>query len=362
MKKLTILSMLCAITLGAFSQNIFNKRKSTKNNNSNIENGMYAKINTTKGDILIKLEHEKTPLTVANFVALAEGDMENNHKGEGEGYYDGLKFHRVIADFMIQGGCPEGTGGGDPGYKFADEFHPELKHDKGGILSMANAGPGTNGSQFFITHKETPWLDGKHSVFGHVVEGMDVVNTIEQDDIMNTITIIREGDEAKQFNALKIFKTAQKEIEAENAKKQQAAMKAMENLKDGAITTKSGLSYKVITEGKGKAEGKDKVHPTAESIVKVHYTGRLVDGTIFDSSVQRGEPISFPLNRVIPGWTEGLQLMVVGDKWTFIIPGNLAYGERGLPQAGIGPNATLIFEVELLDIEEAKDPHEGHNH
>ena len=162
---------------------------------------MYAKINTTKGEILIKLEYEKTPLTVANFVGLAEGTLKNNKKELGTPYYNGLKFHRVIADFMVQGGCPDGNGTGDPGYKFADEFHPDLKHDKGGILSMANSGPATNGSQFFITHKETSWLDGKHSVFGHVVEGMDVVNAITQDDIINSVTIVREGAAAKAFDA-----------------------------------------------------------------------------------------------------------------------------------------------------------------
>ena len=197
MKKTTILCTLLAITLSAFSQNIFNKKNT--NNNSNINNGMYAKINTNKGDILIKLEYEKTPLTVANFVALAEGDMKNNHKKKGEGYYDGLKFHRVIADFMIQGGCPEGTGMGEPGYKFADEFHPDLKHDKAGVLSMANSGPSTSGSQFFITHKETPWLDGKHTVFGSVVEGQEVVDAIAQDDVIESIKIERKGNKAKLF-------------------------------------------------------------------------------------------------------------------------------------------------------------------
>ena len=221
MKKITILTVLCALTLSSFSQNIFNKKENTTNNNakSNLENGMYAKINTTKGEILIQLEYEKTPLTVANFVGLAEGTLKNNKKDIGTPYYDGLKFHRVIADFMVQGGCPDGNGTGDPGYKFADEFHPDLKHDKGGILSMANSGPATNGSQFFITHKETSWLDGKHSVFGNVVEGMDVVNAITQDDIINTVTIVREGAAAKAFDANNIFITTQAEIEKLNSVK-----------------------------------------------------------------------------------------------------------------------------------------------
>jgi len=311
---------------------------------SQTTNGMYAKIKTTKGEILIQLEFEKAPLTVANFVGLAEGKIENKAKEKGTPYYDGLKFHRVIADFMIQGGCPNGNGMGDPGYKFPDEFHADLKHSGPGILSMANSGPATNGSQFFITHQETPWLDGKHSVFGHVTKGMDVVNSIVQDDVMQSVTIIRKGSDAKNFNATNIFNTTLEKIKKEELNKKAKQVQEMKQLTSGSTVTESGLAYKVINKGSGIT------HPTAESTVTVHYIGKLLDGTIFDSSVDRGEPTTFPLNRVIPGWTEGVQLMVVGDKWTFIIPSNLAYGERGVPQAGITPNATLIFEVELLEI------------
>ena len=311
---------------------------------SQTTNGMYAKIKTTKGEILIQLEFEKAPLTVANFVGLAEGKIENKTKQKGTPYYDGLKFHRVIADFMIQGGCPDGNGMGGPGYKFPDEFHADLKHSGPGVLSMANSGPATNGSQFFITHKETPWLDGKHSVFGHVTKGMDVVNSIAQNDVMQSVTIIRKGNDAKNFDAENTFNTTLEKIEKEELDKKAKQVQKMKKLTSGATVTESGLAYKVINKGSGTT------HPTAESTVTVHYTGKLVDGTVFDSSVDRGEPTTFPLNRVIPGWTEGVQLMVVGDKWTFIIPSNLAYGEAGVPQAGITPNATLIFEVELLKI------------
>jgi len=320
-------------------------------------NSMQAKIKTNKGVIIIDLEYEKTPITVANFVSLAEGTMDNTAKPLGTPYYDGLKFHRVIDNFMVQGGCPQGTGSGDPGYKFQDEFHPDLKHDKAGVLSMANSGAATNGSQFFITHNETPWLDGKHTVFGYVTEGMDIVNSIVQDDVIELVTIIRNGTSA-DFDANKVFNegiSEAKKIEAENKLK---AKQAMKDLTKGATVTASGLAYKVINKGTGN------IHPTSNNTVTVHYTGKLMDGTIFDSSVQRGEAATFPLNQVIPGWTEGVQLMVVGDKWTFIIPSDLAYGSKGIPQAGIAPNATLIFEVELLEISgvETEDPHKGHNH
>ena len=359
MRKITILTVLCALTLSSFSQNIFNKKENTTNNNakSNLEKGMYAKINTTKGEILIKLEYEKTPLTVANFVGLAEGTLKNNKKDIGTPYYDGLKFHRVIADFMVQGGCPDGNGTGDPGYKFADEFHPELKHDKGGILSMANSGPTTNGSQFFITHKETSWLDGKHSVFGHVVEGMDVVNSIAQDDIMISVTIVREGSSAKEFDANNIFITAQAEIKKANSEKAKESIQTMKKLTKGATKTESGLAYFMIKEGEG-------AQANPGQIVSVHYTGKLADGTKFDSSYDRNAPIEFPLGegRVIPGWDEGISLLKVGGKATFIIPPHLAYGEKGAGGV-IPPNATLIFDVELMGVKkDNKDLHKGHNH
>ena len=307
--------------------------------------GIFAEIETNKGKIVIDLNYKKTPITVANFVSLAEGtnpDVSTTYKGKP--FYNGLKFHRVINDFMIQGGDPLGTGSGDPGYKFQDEF-TDLKHDAAGVLSMANSGPGTNGSQFFITHKETPWLDGKHTVFGKVVSGMDVVNKIIQNDVMNKVTIVRKGTEAKKFDAVKIFAGANeaskaaalkeaKEREILNAK----ALKEFENGK----TTASGLKYIVINEGKG-------AKPTAASNVKAHYVGTLVNGTEFDSSVKRGEPIDFNLNQVIPGWTEGLQLMTEGSKYKFYIPSKLAYGERGAGGV-IAPNSDLIFEVELIKI------------
>lgn len=307
--------------------------------------GIFAEIETTKGTITIGLNYKKAPITVANFITLAEGtnpDVSSQYKGKP--FYNGLKFHRVIADFMIQGGDPLGTGAGEPGYRFQDEF-TDLKHDSAGILSMANSGPATNGSQFFITHKETPWLDGKHSVFGKVTSGMDVVNKIEQNDVINKVTILRKGAEAKKFDAVKTFTTAQQaqklKIQKEAEERAQMLAKVTKEFEAGK-TTASGLKYIVITEGTG-------AKPVASSNVKVHYAGTLVNGTEFDSSIKRGTPIDFNLNQVIPGWTEGLQLMTEGSKYKFFIPYKLAYGERAMGNV-IPAKSDLIFEVELIKI------------
>lgn len=307
--------------------------------------GLFAEIETNKGTIVIDLNYKKTPVTVANFVSLAEGtnpDVTAQYKSKP--FYDGLKFHRVINDFMIQGGDPLGSGSGDPGYKFKDEI-TDLKHDSAGILSMANSGPNTNGSQFFITHKPTPHLDGKHTVFGKVTSGMDVVNKIVQNDVMNKVTIVRRGADAKKFDAAKVFAAAtegNKAAAIKEAKERELLnAKALTEFKNGK-TTASGLKYIVIKEGAG-------LKPVATSNVKVHYVGTLLNGTEFDSSVKRGEPIDFGLNQVIPGWTEGLQLMTEGSKYKFYIPYNLAYGERAMGNV-IPAKSDLIFEVELLKI------------
>ncbi len=309
-----------------------------------MQDGIYAKFNTTKGEILVKLTHDKTPGTVGNFVALAEGTLENSAKPQGEPYYDGLKFHRVIPDFMIQGGCPQGTGTGSPGYQFEDEFHDDLKHDGPGVLSMANAGPGTNGSQFFITHVATPWLNNKHTVFGHVAHGQEVVDAIEQGDGIEALKIVRVGEEAEKWNAIEAFRIFDGEREKREAEKKAKAEAALEKLAAGFDRTDSGLRYKIIQKGDGAKAEKGKT-------VAVHYEGSLDNGQVFDSSYSRKEPIAFPLGmgQVIPGWDEGIALLQVGDKARFVIPSNLAYGSRGAGGV-IPPNATLIFDVELMSV------------
>ena len=308
-------------------------------------NGLFATLSTSKGEIKIELEFEKTPGTVGNFVGLSLGLINNSIKPLGEAYYNGLKFHRVINDFMIQAGCPFGTGTGDPGYKFDDEFHSELKHDRPGVISMANAGPSTNGSQFFITHVETPWLDNKHTVFGNVIDGMDVVNSISQNDEIISVKINAVGDKAKAFDAAKAFEDFNKSKADRIKKEKENELKMLKDLSKGFSKTSSGLLYKFEKENNSHK-------PSNGNKVKVHYKGMLLDGTVFDSSFKRNQPIEFTLGvgQVIKGWDEGISLLGIGDKASFIIPSDLAYGASGAGGV-IPPNATLIFEVELISAE-----------
>src|SRR5690554_531311 len=336
---------------------------SCADNQSSQEEGIFADIQTNKGTITVELEYEKTPITVANFISLAEGNNPFvKQEIKGKRYYDGLKFHRVIADFMIQGGCPEGTGRGEPGYKFIDEI-TDMKHHRAGTLSMANSGPTTNGSQFFITHKDTPWLDGKHTVFGYVTQGQDIVNKIQQNDVIEKITIVRKGKKAEKFDAVKVFSDyfkkeaeAQKELKAKSAKQKAEKQAFLELNKSKAIKTKSGLSYIIIEKG-------SKIKPTQDQTVFVNYSGFLEDGTLFDSTdpevakafgmfnPQRPyQPFPYQLSNktgLIPGFLEGLEQLNFGDKALLYIPAYLGYGERG--QGPIPPNSNLIFEVQLLE-------------
>jgi peptidyl-prolyl cis-trans isomerase A (cyclophilin A) len=309
-----------------------------------MENGIYAKFSTSKGEILVQLTYDKTPGTVGNFVGLAEGNLENSAKPQGKPYYDGLNFHRVIPDFMIQGGCPLGTGTGDPGYKFDDEFRQDLRHDKPGVLSMANAGKGTNGSQFFITHVPTPWLDDNHTVFGFVVEGQDVVDSIAQGDKIEKLEIVRVGEEAQKWNAVEAFRTFEGSREKRIAEQKRQAQEKLEKLTEGFEKTASGLYYKILEKGNGAKAQKGKK-------VSVHYSGALDNGQVFDSSYKRNQPIEFALGvgQVIEGWDEGIALLSVGDKARFVIPSHLGYGSRGAGGV-IPPNATLVFDVELKNV------------
>lgn len=313
---------------------------------SNLTDGIYADIQTNKGDMILKLTYEQTPLTVSNFIALAEG----NHplaaeEFKNKPYYNGIKFHRVIDNFMIQGGDPTGTGSGGPGYSFEDELVDSLKHDGPGVLSMANSGPNTNGSQFFITHLETPWLDEKHSVFGKIEIGQDIVDKIEQNDVINKLEIIRIGEVAKGFDAPNVFNEYLELKRKANEEIIEAQKEDLKKLTKDMKSTDSGISYNITKKGTG-SNAKDNDN------VKVHYTLKLIDGSEIDSSLSRGEPIEFRLGvgQVIPGWDEGIKLLNKGASCTLVIPPNLAYGEAGAGNGVIPSNATLIFDVTLVDI------------
>ncbi|MCW2121145.1 peptidylprolyl isomerase [Flavobacterium sp. 7A] len=395
------LKFLCLLFAGVFSlQGQITKTTTNKKTVSTtkatskkpiITDGIFATIVTPKGNIVLSLEYKKTPVTVANFISLAKGTnpFVKDERLKGKPFFNGLKFHRVINDFMIQTGDPQGTGAGDPGYSFKDEFVPDLVFDKGGILAMANSGPKTNGSQFFITHKDTPWLNQKHTIFGHVTQGMDIVNKITQNDIITKITITKIGTEAKKFDAPKVFSDyfnnkeedekkqalvdeENRKIEIQKIEDQKKAYKEkyapiiaakklyIAEVKKTATTTPSGLSYKVINKGTGEK-------PIVGSTLYFHYAGYLEDGSLFDTSyeelskeygqhnpnraAQNGyQPFPYEVGKkdsMIPGFVEAIETMTYGEKIIAIIPSNLAYGESGAGGV-IPPNAELIFEIEVF--------------
>jgi len=373
MKKLSFLILI--LSLGFVS---------CQNDYPNLEDGLYAEFKTNKGIFVAKLYNKKTPLTVANFVDLAEGNNEMvDSTYKGKKYFNGLTFHRVIKDFMIQGGDPLGTGSGDPGYTFPDEFSPELKMDRKGILAMANAGPGTNGSQFFITLKETPWLNGKHTVFGEIVIGQGVIDSIglvkvnKQGNkpvdsiIINEVNIIRKGkvsvgsfSEEMAITEKKVQEEQAATLQVANATLQVASENAtrLEKVLETAEVTSSGLKIAFTKKGDG-------VKPPEGSKIKMNYAGYLTNGSLFDSNIEEiakkfdvwdfrradaGGYAPMPSDYskdagLIPGFREGLLLMSVGDKVTLLIPSHLAYGERGIPNV-IPPSSDLIFELELVEI------------
>jgi len=308
--------------------------------------GMYATIKTNKGNIVVSLEFEKAPMTVGNFVGLAEGTLDAT---KGKPFYNGLTFHRVVADFVIQGGDPSGDGTGGPGYRFPDEIVAELKHDGPGVLSMANAGPNTNGSQFFITLEAAPWLDGKHSVFGKVVEGMDVVKQIQQGDRIESITIQRFGAKAKAFDSSQKawdqrLSAAYATLNALNKQKRDADMALIRQKWPDLKPDDKGIFQKVIRKGFGPL-------PSPGSKVSVIYKGMLLDGTVFDQSALSGGPFSFTVGKgeVIDGWDLVVSTMQKGEKRLVIIPPELAYGTQSIGDV-IPPNSFLVFEIELVSV------------
>ena len=374
MRRLNFIALLSAMF-------VFFSCNSQKKAYKDLGDGLFADIETTQGNIIVKLNYKETPVTVANFVTLAEGKntfVKAEYKGKP--FYNGTIFHRVIKDFMIQGGDPTGTGMGEPGYRFEDEIVPALKHNKKGILSMANAGPATNGSQFFITQVPTPHLDGRHTVFGETVKGLEVIDAIantktvmndkpEKDIKINKITIIANGKDAKNFNAVKVFEDYFKEINKrereKEAKTKAAAAKFLEEVKvqePQAKALPSGVKIFKLVDGKGK-------QPNHTHQVMVNYAGYLRNGTLFDSNVkeieeaygkynslreQQGGYQAFPMPyntsaQLIPGFRDALLTMKVGDKIRVFIPAALGYGERGAGDV-IPPNSDLIFDIEITDI------------
>ncbi|UJH67903.1 peptidylprolyl isomerase [Allomuricauda sp. SCSIO 65647] len=344
---------------------------------ADLGDGIFADIQTSKGEIVVKLYHEATPVTVANFVSLAEGNspfVDDRYKEKK--YYDGLVFHRVIKDFMIQGGDPEGTGRGNPGYKFKDEFVDTLKHAKKGLLSMANSGPKTNGSQFFITHKATPWLDGKHTVFGEVIKGIEVVDSIantktvvqdkpEVDVVMKKVEIIRNGRNAKKFDAIQVmadyFAEEEEAIAAMKKRKEDLVFDFQSQI-ENAETTDSGLKILKLKEGSGE-------QPKIGQKVLVNYAGWLMaDGELFDSNLlevaekfekvnlrlrdqggYRPTPMLYsPEAQLFPGFREGMLTMKVGDKVRLFLPPHLGTGDRDY--GPIPGGSTLVFDLEITDI------------
>ena len=367
MKKIAFLLVLSTIlTMG-----------SCKSKYPNLEKGLYAEFVTNKGTFVAKFYEEATPLTVSNFVELAEGKHELvDSVYKGKPYFNGLTFHRVIKDFMIQGGDPRGDGTGNPGYTFPDEFVDSLQHDRKGLLAMANSGPVTNGSQFFITLKETPWLTGKHTIFGEIVMGQEVVDSIgvvkttKPGDkpvnpvIIEEVNIINKGNVAvpsfsKQMEEMEKIK---QEKEARLAKVAEDRAETFQEKKAEAKEYDSGIKIFWDKEGEGSK-------PDEGVMVMMNYAGFIDNGKLFDTNLQsvaeayeavdhrrvdagRYSPVPTPYSKdaqLIPGFREALLEMKVGDKTTVFIPSHLAWGAQGAGNI-IPPNSDVVFEIEIVEI------------
>ncbi len=377
MKKLFFyIPLIAAITLQACTQSNIVTLDGEK---FELEDGIYAKITTNRGDILLELAYDKAPMTVASFVGLAEGTIENTHKAIGEPFFDGLKFHRVVPDFVIQGGDPVGNGSGGPGYQFLQEIHPDLTHNREGTLAMANSGPNTNGSQFYITHKATPNLDGNYNVFGYTVQNdisMKTVNSIQQGDVITTIEIIRVGADAKAFDAPSVFNDTQETIKAEAEIKaaKEDSLRVIQQVKARELMAErmAGLDD-LMAKAKAGAEGLKYIVNTDAGanklidgdVAQVNYVlyetteGRMIDASIESVARENGlyderrpyEPLQVGIGsgQVIKGWELGLKYFGKGDSGILIIPPSLGYGEAGVPGM-IPPNTTLVFEIEIVDV------------
>ncbi|MCG8572385.1 MAG: FKBP-type peptidyl-prolyl cis-trans isomerase [Spirochaetes bacterium] len=331
-----------------------------------LSDGIYAEFHTTQGKIICELYYEKVPVTIGNFVGLAEGtkeftDPETQEKVK-KPYYNNLTFHRIVKDFVIQGGCPLGNGTGGPGYSFIDEFNETLSHDAKGILSMANAGPNSNGSQFFITLAPVKNLDNRHTVFGKIIEGLDVVDAIgniptdenenpTEKQVIKKVKIIRVGKKAKQFDAEAAF-NLQEEIKKQQEEKQkQQLTETLTKLglnEDQLTTTRTGLQFKIIKEGTGNK-------PSKGDQISMHFKGYFANGELFDSTYETNETVSIAvgMGQILPGWDEALLDMKTGEKRIAVIPYYLAFGEKGYQS--IPPKATLIFEIELVSIKSQQE-------
>jgi peptidylprolyl isomerase len=330
-----------------------------------VPEGLYAEMVTQKGKIVAKLEFEKVPMTTMNFVGLSEGTLTNTALPKGKPFYDGTLFHRVVPGHVIQAGRPSGSELGGPGYNYPNEIHPALSHDQAGMLGIANGGPHTNGSQFYITLGDRSYLDGDYTVFGHVIMGLDIVKNIVQDDLIETIRIIRVGDKARQFKAddetfKKLVADAeirvQKEAEIKRKKEEEFIQK---NWPD-ALTTDSGIKYVIVKPGQGRI-------PEKGARIKVTYTGQLLNGTNFYSSPEEGKPTNIPPEKpfifeigkssVNPGFDEAVQSMKKGEKRIVILPASRAYGirgfyaseKKGVKRFVISPNTMLVYTVEILE-------------
>lgn len=312
-----------------------------------LPDGLYARLTTVKGEVMIQLEYQKAPLTVGSFVGLAEGTLDAS---KGKKYFDGLTFHRVVADFVVQSGDPKGDGSGNPGYEFPNEIASDLKFDAEGIVGMANAGPNTNGSQFFITMKAAPNLDGGYTIFGKVVQGMDVVKKIAQGDKLVKIEVLRNGSAARSFKADQAsFNSRLAPLVASIKKaaddKRAADVAAIKQRWPDLVSDADGIYQKTLKPGSGAT-------PTAGQTVSVSYKGMLVSGQVFDQSDFHGGPVDFQVGvgKIIPGWDKVVMQMQKGEKRMVVIPPELAYGSRGTPGGPIAPDSFLAFEVELVNL------------